>query len=707
MRSLSPALRYLALSAPLLTAACDTSSLAPAPRDAVSSVRYECSAEVRTRALSCVIPGTSRRAVILGGQNVNVRISTGNVAVVADTFGFDLKVHNLLQTAMGTQDGVTPDPSGVRVFLVDGVHTTSGSGQVTVANADGVDIFTASNQSYFAYPGIIAAHDSSAYKRWKLRFDPGVGSFSFSLLVSAAVPPGGGNVVVAIDSPANNTVVGDSVRVTARVVSAPASIASVEAILNGVTTPMSSVGGAPPTTVLHTAGLPDGTYPLRVRATTVNGDTGSATVNILRTTAEQGLVITRPEPGTVARPLLRIDAECLGCNRIQVRLLVPPFVVGDSMPLLASGVTSVHTDVSLAQWDGKHNLQLWILGRSASNGQTTLLTRDVAADSTSRISEGLSGRHRLIGFSSSVLLEARGYSPSSSTNTDYTHFSIIQVDRASGDSSVLIPDYTQGFARAYTGGWVIGNHYDLHNGVLSSIPTLNGLTSVSGDWAGWQEGANALVRRRNLAAGTTETVDSLAQQNAAPEVADNGDIVWAGMDRNIYRAHLGGPTQQLTSTATATSFMAQPITDGVNVAWIYVPQGLPKRLYLYTAAGQTIDLGDVAPNGSAYLFHTMYEVRNGWTAFIRPDAGGFRPVWTRAPDGTLRQVTFTGGHASLLALGKAGEVIYGFAGRAYSSHAPYTAPPLRLFGDQQPSQLRWADMQLLLVLGRTVFDVAY
>jgi alpha-tubulin suppressor-like RCC1 family protein len=183
-----------------LAAACESPSAPVAgappppqvPQDAVVD-RLDCTANPRLGTVACREAhgeGSARAAtsVIIGGQGVNVRTVTANVAIVADTFAFDLRLVNLRPNPIGSLDGTTADPAGTKVFFSDTppVSTTVGTGQVTVSNPDGMGTYTATNQPYYAYVQRLAANDTSAPKRWKLRFDPGVEQFSFHLLVQTS-----------------------------------------------------------------------------------------------------------------------------------------------------------------------------------------------------------------------------------------------------------------------------------------------------------------------------------------------------------------------------------------------------------------------------------------------------------------------------------------------------------------------------------------
>ncbi|SOD02607.1 Regulator of chromosome condensation (RCC1) repeat-containing protein [bacterium JGI 053] len=190
-------IRGLGIAALALLAACaDRGPLEPDPSAAppANAQRFECIAKVREQTVACAAHApvsSGLRGAILGGQGQYVKLTSSNVAFNAGTgtFSFDETVQNLLPYAIGTLDGVNPDPAGIRVFFNSGPAVTSGWGTATVQNADGVGVFTATNQPYFQYPGILAPNATSAAKSWQLHVDPDVAFFAFTLFVSAHTAP--------------------------------------------------------------------------------------------------------------------------------------------------------------------------------------------------------------------------------------------------------------------------------------------------------------------------------------------------------------------------------------------------------------------------------------------------------------------------------------------------------------------------------------
>jgi hypothetical protein len=162
-------------------------------------VRYSATA---IQALDCTgniggsvncVPASGRAGgaspVLIGGQNTFLRLTSSNVNYSSDSeiFKFDVTVQNLMNEAIGTPDGVVPDPDGIQVFFATGPTATGGTGTVTVANADGTGTFTGSNQPYFAYPEILPMNAVSSARNWQLNVPATVTTFAFTVYIETDV----------------------------------------------------------------------------------------------------------------------------------------------------------------------------------------------------------------------------------------------------------------------------------------------------------------------------------------------------------------------------------------------------------------------------------------------------------------------------------------------------------------------------------------
>lgn len=160
------------------------------PGQAIAHV--ECVASISQRQVTCspisgTAAGGASAAIIVGGQNEFVTLTSSNVASAGGIFSFDVTVTNLLPQPMGTEDGVTVHPDGVRTFFHTGPNTTAGTGAVSVLDPDGVATFTATNQPYYSYGQILQPDETSAPRSWQVSYDPGVEAFAFTIYVSAPV----------------------------------------------------------------------------------------------------------------------------------------------------------------------------------------------------------------------------------------------------------------------------------------------------------------------------------------------------------------------------------------------------------------------------------------------------------------------------------------------------------------------------------------
>jgi hypothetical protein len=212
---MQPVVRHLtwtlaACAVPLLANGCsdlpiDTSppAVTPAPPSAQRdfAVAVRCTASVAQGRLTCSPPRPRTGPfgpdfLIVGGQNQFVRLTSTNVSYDgSDIFQADVTVDVLFGQPMGTTDGVTN--TGVRVFFHSGPTVTGGSGTVTVANADGTDTFTGTDQPYHLYPQILWTNAPSTPKPWQWHVPSTVTTFEFEVYVEGDVVYPNGLVYVA------------------------------------------------------------------------------------------------------------------------------------------------------------------------------------------------------------------------------------------------------------------------------------------------------------------------------------------------------------------------------------------------------------------------------------------------------------------------------------------------------------------------------
>jgi len=195
----SAIVRHAMLALAAFGAACsDHITSAPARVLGSSDRVVTCQGDVGARTLSCGMssapaavasPSGFSADLIVGGQNTDVLLKSTNVRYDPATqiFQADVTVQNLMTPTFGTPDGNSV--SGVKVFFHAGPSVVSGSGAVTVANADGAGTFTGTNQPYFLYNQSLPTGQVSTAKTWQWAVPTTVGRFTFEVLVDAATAP--------------------------------------------------------------------------------------------------------------------------------------------------------------------------------------------------------------------------------------------------------------------------------------------------------------------------------------------------------------------------------------------------------------------------------------------------------------------------------------------------------------------------------------
>jgi len=191
------------LLAALATAACtDRSPTGPSARPpgdgdegpggpAATIAVLTCTASAQAKSVSCAPadPSTGAAAgLIVGHQGINVQLTSSNLNYNSGTgsFTFDATLQNLIEQPLGTTDGVTQDPAGIRIFFSTGPTVTEGTGTVAVV-PDGFDMFMSAGQAYYSYPYVLDDNEVSPAEGWSFVMPPTVERFVFTVLVSAPV----------------------------------------------------------------------------------------------------------------------------------------------------------------------------------------------------------------------------------------------------------------------------------------------------------------------------------------------------------------------------------------------------------------------------------------------------------------------------------------------------------------------------------------
>lgn len=187
--------RWFRLSALALVFAACASPDGPTTPSPLSELGMTCEVTVASGAMTCdspslrASPGLALNVIAGGPQNRYVTLASTGTAYSAGTQAFtsSVTVRNRMAQPIGTPDGTTVDPDGTRVFFSGGPTVTSGTGTVSVVG-DGTATFTASNQPYYQYSGVLTPGSTSSPKTWTFVVPNSVNAFNFRVMVSTKMP---------------------------------------------------------------------------------------------------------------------------------------------------------------------------------------------------------------------------------------------------------------------------------------------------------------------------------------------------------------------------------------------------------------------------------------------------------------------------------------------------------------------------------------
>lgn len=155
----------------------------------------ECGLQTGTSRIGCkvIVPRLqSADFLIIGGPNGDsVYLSSDSTTFKGDTLSTRVRITNLLPVVLGTTDGYTVNPDGIRVFFSGAFEVFPADSSlpysVTLMNPDGFHVFFPGlSDPYFQYPGLLYANHQSIGRWWRFRLE-NVDRFKFWVFVWAHV----------------------------------------------------------------------------------------------------------------------------------------------------------------------------------------------------------------------------------------------------------------------------------------------------------------------------------------------------------------------------------------------------------------------------------------------------------------------------------------------------------------------------------------
>jgi hypothetical protein len=444
-------------------------------------------------------------------------------------------------------------------------------------------------------------------------------------------------------------------------VNSPTEVLSVQATVGTRTTALTFTPGQPAWVgSLSLDGLPRGEYTIVFEATNSGGQTaqGQGTFTFDKRPV---LTLTAPAQFAVGQPDIPVAGQCVDDG--------PSCLVTVATNLRTLLVASGSFNTVVTPPAGEHDLTI---RATDATGRYVEVTRHVFVSSKGGLSIAGTFQGTLLDVDAARAL----------TFDDTVTPSVVRLhDRAANTSQIIwtgpVPDtvfptrVNKGFLTPNNGALfvvetqadIIDPLFEWRSGALTQVGNATSYSLiVKGAWAVFNgavgpNGSGHAVFLRDLTAGTN--IQSPAD-GGDPDVTPDGRAVFFGIPtpHEVFEfdpSPAPGTVTQLTSAGPLWS--VYPRTDGVNVIFVRSDETFtsPKSIVLRTAGG-TEEVLATGLNGIGSGTH--YRVAGGWTAFLRPGSGGSVQAWIREPDGTLRQLSSTGGHAQIDALSENGDVAF-------------------------------------------------
>ncbi|MCI3927128.1 Ig-like domain-containing protein [Paenibacillus sp. TRM 82003] len=416
------------------------------------------------------------------------------------------------------------------------------------------------------------------------------------------------------------------------------------------------------------------------KATDESGQTGTTTLAF--DVGEEPLVtVSKPEPGTVARPGIELSVSAVddeGPPRVEV-------YAGEA--LLASGEGFIGQSLFLSKYNGQI-VDLRIVATTDS-GQTTETTRTVYVDASPGLKEVAVVPGSLFDVDSERILYLDGEGTLRLKNRTNGEEATV-MEEANPISAYITPAGAIFVHRTHEGSYRLTEFRD---GLLSELGVLKTENSlqVDGTFAIYHVGKSLMLK--DLTSGV-ETLVSDQAGSWMNDVAEDGTVVfWTSMKYEVFRFKDGVVEKLNPDNAKVYSY---PVTDG--------------NFTLYRKSLTTYDL--ILRNGNEEIALASYNktvpmpnqdyvLAGGWAAYTKPDQAGNLQVWLRSPTGVTKQLTFREGSSRIGALGENGRLLYVYEGKVYEAF--FDSNAAEVFKSTAIGKRLWLDDQWHFMIGGTLF----
>ncbi|HMH23145.1 MAG TPA: hypothetical protein VK563_15280, partial [Puia sp.] len=456
---------------------------------------------------------------------------------------------------------------------------------------------------------------------------------------------------------------------------------------------------------LSLAGLSQGSLTLDVTAHDINSNQQTASETFIYHIRPL-LIVDSPISWSVARPLIKIKARCVGTGGCSLKV-GPEMFAGLNFSTVSFGDTA-DAFIDLSASEGMTgNL---VITATDLSGATTQASRQILVENSPYLQQIFAGNDLILDFNYNKALVSNPLPAITTPDLNpYIYRSRI-INIPAGDSTPILyagpidPNGSQltpygAIFRAVDTVTYLPSLMDWNAGSLYTLGSAISTLKVSGNYATWLK--DTLLYLRNLQTVTNTFVGGAITD----DVASNGVVAYTGNDYNVYRSTASVSTR-LTDN-TGNKWNTDPLTDGNGIVYTKTdPCCDPSGFSLHLLKGNTDTvLSNIGTLSSTRI--VSYLLNNKFVAYPSQDGSGNLQIWRKDSLGATGQVTFFDNDSKAELLNPHGDLTLIRKGTAPVSRRYFASRNTGQISEIGSSlgQIFYRDSTWYLALGRMLYKI--
>ncbi|RMA64320.1 T9SS type A sorting domain-containing protein [Ulvibacter antarcticus] len=520
------------------------------------------------------------------------------------------------------------------------------------------------------------------------------------LLIISAFNGYGQGITVESFNPYDNTIVGEDMYVGV-IITSTYEISDVEAVVNGNTIQLTSVGNSAFEGTLSLIGVPQGVQTLQITATDVFDNTGTQNIIIIFDTKPE-INVVLPLDHSVARPELVFDFDGTDIeNDLPVSLSYKVEIYDDNGNLIYS-LSSGSAILQVVDFSFFLNREMrMFLSVTDARGQTTSVTRQVYVDTSETLIEEYTVENEIMDFDGNNLLFVERNDVFHNSQLKYGLKAVSKVDMNTNlvtdiPLSTIIPLQGNGAFKLLDQAVIFsGNDFEYLSRGHRFIWNTNSTTQIGYTGIPDYDDENHIVQLPTnpivgddlmfslyvceyieISPGTylqvcqphyflQEVADPLnvsfldgfhgeEDYDSIEKRVDNNNILYYDDEGNIVLLNNGIKEYITTDGITDELKNRDVMSDGTSYVYVKDLDGDYFSTVLFDGT-EEIELREV---GEDYLYDAYYKINNGYIAFNKKGNLGQELIMLRKPTGETVIAAPFGTNSYIEALNELGEIIF-------------------------------------------------